>query len=307
METINNYEPSERFNPLNNFLFFKVMGERGDEPQLLGFLNAVLGRSGKKPIESVEIKENKTFIKNILSGKSCILDVLAILHDGTKVNIEVQLGNQYNMDQRSLFYWSKLYTESLNEGQDYKELPNVIAVNIVDFDFPPDGGFHTCFHLREDVDPSLILSLALEIHFVNMVKWRRQREKGLADPLHRWLTWFDEGSPPELIEEVANMDSAIMAASERQYFVIQDEEARRAYWSTRKAEHDRISNLNGARREGRREGEQIGLQKGEEKKSIEIARNALAEGLPMEVIQKITGLDSETINGLQRDANGPLN
>jgi len=47
METLNNHEPFQRLNPLNDFLFFKVMGEKGDEPQLIGFLNAVLGRSGK--------------------------------------------------------------------------------------------------------------------------------------------------------------------------------------------------------------------------------------------------------------------
>jgi len=32
------------------------------------------------------------------------------------------------------------------------------------------------------------------------------------------------------------------------------------------------------------------------------ARNALAEGLPMETIQKITGLDMETIAGLRAGA-----
>jgi predicted transposase/invertase (TIGR01784 family) len=191
MKTLHEHEPLPRFNPLNDYLFFKVMGEKGDEPQLLGFLNAVLGRSGKEPIESVEIKENTSFVKNVLSGKSCILDVLAVLQDGTKVNIEVQLRNEHNMDQRSLFYWSKLYSESLDEGEDYRELPNVVAINIVDFDYPPEGNTHTCFHSREDTDPSLILSPALEIHFVNMVKWRKQREKGLDDPLHRWLAWFD--------------------------------------------------------------------------------------------------------------------
>jgi len=287
MKTLYEHEPSQRFNPLNDYLFFKVMGEKGDKPQLLGFLNAVLGRSGKKPIESVEIKENTSFVKNVLSGKSCILDVLAVLWDGTKVNIEVQLRNEHNMDQRSLFYWSKLYSESLDEGQDYQELPNVVAINIVDFDFPAEGNTHTCFHIREDTDPSLILSLALEIHFVNMVKWRKQREKDLEhDPLHRWLIWFDEKSPPELVAEVASMDSAIMAANERQYFVIQDEEARRAYWSIRKAEHDRISNLNGERREGQKE------------KAIEIARKLKDKGLPLAEVVDVTGLDMETIQGL---------
>jgi len=40
------------------------------------------------------------------------------------------------------------------------------------------------------------------------------------------------------------------------------------------------------------------LQEGREERNIEIARNALAEGLPIEVIQKITGLDLEAIKQL---------
>ena len=292
METINNHEPSPRLNPLNDFLFFKVMGEKGDEPQLIGFLNAVLGRSGKKPIESLEIAENTSFEKDFIHGKSCILDVLAILQDGTKVNIEVQLSNERNMERRSLFYWSKVYYRSLKEGQDYRELPNVVAINIVDFDYLPGENFHTCFHLREDTDPSLILSPVLEVHFLNMVKWRRQREKDLAVPLHRWLTWFDEKSPPKLIEEVLSMDTAIKAAYERFGFATQHEfdvwdlERRRE-----KAHLDMVSRLNYAREEG----EEIG----QEKRALEIARNAIAEGATPEFVRKITGLDMEIIQGLQ--------
>jgi predicted transposase/invertase (TIGR01784 family) len=102
-ETVN-FDPSTRFNPLDDFLFLKVMGEKGDEKQLCGFLNAVLGRSGMESIKSVDILDNKSFVKDIITGKSCILDVLAVLEDGTKVNIEVQLSNENNMAQRSLFY-----------------------------------------------------------------------------------------------------------------------------------------------------------------------------------------------------------
>ena len=284
METINNHEPSPRLNPLNDYLFFKVMGEKGDEPQLLGFLNAVLGRSGREPIESLEIAENTSFEKDFIDGKSCILDVLAILQDGTKVNIEVQLSNKYNMERRSLFYWSKVYSKSLKKGKDYRALPNVIAINIVDFDYLPGENFHACFHLREDADPSIILSPVLEIHFVNMVKWRRQREKDLAVPLHRWLTWFDEKSPPELIEEVLSMDTAIKKAYESFGFATQKEFD---VWDLNrrreKARLDMVSRLNGAR----------------EEKAIEIARSALTEGATPEFVRKITGLDIETINRLQ--------
>jgi predicted transposase/invertase (TIGR01784 family) len=41
-----------------------------------------------------------------------------------------------------------------------------------------------------------------------------------------------------------------------------------------------------------------GLEKGLEKGREETARNALAKGLPMELIHEITGLDMETIKSL---------
>ncbi|MCL2834743.1 MAG: hypothetical protein FWD78_16350 [Treponema sp.] len=45
-----------RANPLNDFLFLKTMGEKGDEEQLLGFLNAVLGRTGANRFASISKK-----------------------------------------------------------------------------------------------------------------------------------------------------------------------------------------------------------------------------------------------------------
>ena len=46
------------------------------------------------------------------------------------------------------------------------------------------------------------------------------------------------------------------------------------------------------------EGKEEGLEKGLEKGREEIARNALAEGLSIEFVKKITGLDVETIKSL---------
>jgi hypothetical protein len=34
-----------RLNPLNDFLFLKTMGAKGDEEHILGFLNAAMGRT----------------------------------------------------------------------------------------------------------------------------------------------------------------------------------------------------------------------------------------------------------------------
>ena len=92
------------YTPLDNFFFFKVMGEKGDEVQLLGFINAVLHRTGENRFNSVEILENKTFSGEVKGDKSNTLDVRAVLQDNTRTNIEVQVRNQHNMGKRSLFY-----------------------------------------------------------------------------------------------------------------------------------------------------------------------------------------------------------
>ncbi|MDR1417116.1 MAG: Rpn family recombination-promoting nuclease/putative transposase, partial [Prevotellaceae bacterium] len=92
----------QRLNPLNDYLFMKYMGEKGDEEQLAAFLSVVLQKTNRRGITSVEIIENKAMSAEIIGDKSSVLDVRATLDDGTKVNIEVQLRNLYNMDKRSL-------------------------------------------------------------------------------------------------------------------------------------------------------------------------------------------------------------
>jgi predicted transposase/invertase (TIGR01784 family) len=255
----------QRYDPLNDYLFYKVMGEKGDEVQLLGFINAVLGKTGDDRFTSVEIIENKSFTPKVIGDKASSLDVRAVLQGKTKVNIEVQIRNQYNMDRRSLFYWSKEYAESLQAGQDYRELPDVIAINIVNFDFPPVHNFHTRFHLREDQDHDLVLTGALEIHFINMVKYRKAEKGVVNDPLSRWMAWLNESSPPELIAEVVKMDTAIETANERMVYVTGDKEAIRAYERRQMALSDYTSSMNYALEEGHRQGMKKGHREGHRK------------------------------------------
>jgi len=78
------------------------------------------------------------------------------------------------------------------------------------------------------------------------------------------------------------MDSAIMAANERQEYLTQDWQERDLERRRFLAELDYNTGIRYAREEGKEE----------------VARNALAENLPIDVIQKITGLDMETIQKL---------
>jgi predicted transposase/invertase (TIGR01784 family) len=292
---ITNSQPPERLDPLNDYLFFKVMGEKGDETQLLGFLNAVLGRTGNDRLASVEILENKTFSAQVIGDKTSILDVRAALQDGTMINIEVQLRNLRNMDRRSLFYCSREFTKGLDAAMNYRELPNVIAINIVNFEFLNVERFHTVFHLREDHEPDVVLTNALEIHVLDMVKWRKQGNKDIAsEPLHRWLMWFDHASPAELVAEVVSMDGAIREAEERQAYVSMDKDALRLYEMRQKAQWDFNSYIDDARQDGIAEG----VAKGVAQEKLENARKMKAMGILPDQIQAITGLSSQAIQTL---------
>jgi predicted transposase/invertase (TIGR01784 family) len=272
----------------------------------------VLERTGKGNLTAVEILEAKDLPAEIVGEKTGRLDVLAKLADGSKVNIEVQNKNEHNMDKRSLFYWGKKYTHDFGEGSKYIDLVPVIAINIVDFEYVPLDDFHTSFHLWEDLRKDFKLTDACEIHFLDMVKFRRLRSRGAAagfsleNPLHRWLAWCDEKSSTKLVEEVVKMDMAINIAQSQMDLIRRDPAMLCAYEGDEKAQWDWNNRAYWERQEGRMEGEKKGRKEGEKKgekkgrkeNALEVAKRALAKGFSLEAIADLTGLSEQEVRRL---------
>ena len=283
----------ERLNPLNDYLFLKLMGEEGNEVQCLSFLNAVLGAKsnrarGSQPVNLIKILENRTFSAGVVGEKTSILDVRVETDRGERINIEVQLKDLHNMEKRTLFYWGQEFMRSISKGDDYVDLPKVITINIVNFDSIKLDDFHTCFHLWEDEHKDYMLTDALEIHFINMVKFKRLKTADIENnPLERWLTFLDKDTPEELLEEVINMDTAISRANDRLNFVSQDKEFLRTYQMREMALSDWTTGVNTA------------FEKGIEKGKMEIARSLLNVGDSIDKIIAVTGLSHKEIESLR--------
>ena len=66
----------ERLNPLNDFLFLKLMGEEGSEVQCLAFLNAVLGaksnRTGGSQTSGSQTESFQTFGSIAFSSQNSV-------------------------------------------------------------------------------------------------------------------------------------------------------------------------------------------------------------------------------------------
>jgi predicted transposase/invertase (TIGR01784 family) len=279
-----------RLNPLNDYIFKRLM----EEPDMLiVFLNAVLDAKDQKRLISVEIINNKELTAELIYDKASRLDVWAKTADGMQINIEVQLTNQRNMDKRTIFYWGKLFLDGIKKGEDYKNLAKVITVNLLDFEYLKLDKFHTKYHLWEDDEKQYLLTDLIEIHLIELPKFKRLTQKDYkGNPLHRWLKFLDQNTTEEELRELSEMDQTIKNAEVKLEYLSSDAETLAIYRAREATLHERANMINSAKEEGREEGKIEG--------KLETAKNFLLMGIEVETIAKGTGLPIEKIVKLRK-------
>ena len=293
--------------PKMDFVFKNIFGSEKHPNILISFLNATL--KPKDLITAVEIK-NTDLNKGYIEDKFSRLDVKATTSNNEIINIEIQLKNEYNMIKRSLFYWSKLYSEQLNEGEDYSVLKRTICINILNFKYLKTRKFHSGYRLKEIYSNEELTDVA-EIHFIEIPKL----EEG-TDEKDMLVAWIEFLKNPES-EKVRSLEMSIDEIREAKDELIRmsnDDTQRELYEMRAKTLKDKISALNEAERKGIKkgrqdgikeglqkgiqEGLQKGIQEGEKSKAIEIAKSLINIGLDKETISKSTGLDLNEIEKL---------
>ena len=289
----------DRLDPKVDFVFKRIFGVEENKDILLDFLNATLRESEPRPLTDIQIL-NPYIDKTALHDKQSILDVHARTSDGKQVNIEIQLFNRYDIERRTLYYWSKMYAHQLEEGQVYKELKKTITINILNFNFIANERYYNLFHLRED-HTGMLLTDHIEIHFLELPKLQEQPAM-LNDRLVKWLLFLKGIEKSELWEVIAMNEPTLQKAMDTLEFLSQNAEARRLYELRQKALHDEASQLHGARLEGRLEGKLEGKLEGRREKELEVARNLLGMGLDTAAIAQATGLSADEVEQLKKDS-----
>ncbi|MGL4761065.1 MAG: Rpn family recombination-promoting nuclease/putative transposase, partial [Sarcina sp.] len=205
-----------KIKPLNDFVFKKVFGEKGNEDILLSFINAVLKRTKKDSIVEIEIIDNKELTRELIEDRTGIIDVRAKTFNDEHIDIEVQLTDQGNMDKRTLFYWGKMYLENIKKGEDFKSLEKVITINILDFEFLGTESYQSSFHLWEDIEKDYMLTDVVEIHFLELPKFRKKDDKNYKDSsIERWLAFLEKDIPETTLKELIELEPAIEKAENK--------------------------------------------------------------------------------------------
>ena len=269
--------------PKVDFVFKKIFGNEKHPKILISFLNAVI-----KPtdlIKSVQIK-NTDIEKEHIEDKYSRLDIKAVTNSGEHINIEIQVKNEYNMIKRSLYYWSKMYEGQLTKGQDYDTLSRTICINILDFKYLKNDNFHNCYRLKEKITNEELTD-TMELHFIEIPKLRKlNNSEDISDMLEAWIT-FIERPTSELIDKLEMSSDEIKEAKEELLRLSGNDKERERYEKRFESLLEQNSLLANAEK------------KGENRKAIEIAKNAINNNLDDNTIKIITGLSLEEIKEIR--------
>ena len=129
-----------------DFVFKGLFGNEKRPELLISFLNAVL--TPDEPITSITFKD-RVLDKQYKNDKLGSLDILATTNKGELINVEVQVADERNMIERSLFYWSRLFSGQLQSGNPYQKLERTICINLLDFNLLDTHEYHSCYVLKE--------------------------------------------------------------------------------------------------------------------------------------------------------------
>ena len=311
----------KRYKPTNDLLFKKSIGNANHPEIPLGLINDVLGIGATEA--HIENPYDITVFRDAVAGNKLLtteVDVRVRLQDGSQVLVEIQLPKQEYFFQRVLYYAASRYTADYGSevssrhihGEKYGILKPVHSINVLGYvQFPLDSRALRSYVLYDTqgqhpfgADGSAKRSQGFfTISFLELAK-RADENSNIAH-------WIDYFSGSDLAPDAPDY---IVAACELSRAHAMSKEEIEMFDAIEYANENRACELNYARREGREEGlaegREEGLTEGREEglaegqglgaaqAQHEIARKALAAGLPIETIQQITGLERKAIEGL---------
>ena len=280
-----NEETEEKIYNLKNDIIFKAFFSRkGNEEFLIDFLKALL----KIEIEKIEIRNEVSLEQLDPNEKGGRLDLQATLNDGIIVNIELQIKNKHNIEERTTFYSAKVISMETERGTQYNNINQVIMINILDY---------RMLNFEEYIsETAIVLDKHREYEVLKGIKWYfielpkfRKAHPDMNEKINQWLAFWDDYDRG-MIEMAEKKNPTLKKAREEMTYLTGDEAVKRLAFLREKWEMDRVSDINYAKK--------IGREEGERKKQKEIAKKLLEKRMNIEDIIEITDLTKEEIEEL---------
>ena len=291
---------------LTDFGFKRIFGSKPNKDLLINFLNSLF----KKEQVITDVKYlNSEHIGDVYTDRKAIFDVYCENEKGEKFIVEMQNAYQRFFKDRSLYYATFPIKEQAPKGADWDfNLSHVYVVALLNFDMKEDAFDEKA--IAHDVGlldkkTKRVFNEKLTFKYVEIAKFDKTLDK-LRTLNDKWLYALKNlptlgNRPKELRDKIFDK---LFAEAEIAKFTKKE---LREYEDSLKAYRDIKNSLDTAREQGfekghekgRAEGRAEGLAEGRDERSIEIAREMLADGESIEKIMRYTGLTETQIREIE--------
>ena len=265
---------NKKLNLKNDIIFKAFFGKKGNEEFLIDFLEALL----KIKITKIEIQEDVNLEQLSVNEKGGRLDIQAILNDGVIANIEMQVINNHNMEDITIFDALKIMSRETPKGEDYRS----IKINILGYNMfkKYDEYIHKTATVLDEHREEIVID-NIEWWFIELPKFRKTH-KNIDNKIEQWLLFLDD-EEKELVKMAEEKNQTVQKAREEMNYLTGDAAVRRLAELREIWELDYNSDINYAREEERKE----------------IAKKLLKIQMPIKQISEITNLTEEEIETLK--------
>ena len=275
----------------DDYIFKRVFAYKGNESVLKDFLEALL----KIEIKGIKIT-NPEIIPYEKGEKRGLLDIKAEINDGTMLDVEMQMKNERNTEERATEYMGKMISEQLQVGEDYQNLKKSIVIFITNYNFLKRNSYHSVGRMKfdktlEDEYVNMgyekedeVASKYIEVHYIELPKFKK-KELSKFTKLDQWMCIFTQNREGIMLAEKENKE--IKRAINTLDFLSKDPKERERHNSIIMAEYNRLVSEHNFFEDGKKEGK------------IEIAKKMLKEKVPIEMIEKFTELSKEEIEKIK--------
>ena len=197
----------EKLLPLtSDYVFKRIFGQEENKQGLKDFLESILD----KEITKIEIR-NPEIPENFYDSKYGVLDLKVTLNDRSIVDVEMQMKNENNIEQRDTFYLASNYVNELKEGEPYTNCKKSIVINILNFTYYKRNEYHSIARMifeepkeeEEKVEMAYkeedrYMTKDLKVHIIELPKFKKKNPK-MHTRLEEWL-WLFIGSDEKVRE-----------------------------------------------------------------------------------------------------------
>ena len=236
----------------DDIMFKAFFSKIGNEKFLKNFISAVLGEN----IKIRKVIHDKRLEQLARESKYGVLDLDVELENGKLLNIEMQMQNNQNIEERTTFYASKKITEQLGPKDRYEDLKQVIVIVLLNYNFLELPEYVTKTVRVAEKHRKYEINNEVTYYYIELKKFRKGNPN-MEEPLNQWLAFIDD-EDKEMISMAEEKNKTLKKAREEMEYLTGDEEVKRLAELREKWDMEYELSIKYARKQGAEDGLRLG-------------------------------------------------